>query len=34
LLAQRADGERAEVWEGEQLVFTLPRPMTSRPFAS
>jgi hypothetical protein len=34
LLAQRADGERAEVWEGERLVFTLPRLTPSRPFAS
>jgi hypothetical protein len=34
LLTQHADGERAEVWEGERLVFTLPRPTTSRPFAS
>jgi len=25
LLAQRADGVRAEVWEGEQLIFTVPR---------
>ncbi|WP_411288661.1 hypothetical protein [Phenylobacterium sp.] len=23
LLAQRPDGERAELWEGEELVFTL-----------
>jgi hypothetical protein len=34
LLAQRADGVRAEVWEGERLVFTVPRATTSRPFAS
>ena len=34
LLAQRADGVRAEVWEGERLVFTVPRGETSRPFAS
>lgn len=35
LLAQRADGIRAEVWEGETLVFTLPREATpTRPFAS
>jgi len=26
LLAQRADGVRAEVWDGDTLVFTLPRP--------
>jgi hypothetical protein len=25
LLAQRADGVRAEIWEGERLLFTLPR---------
>ncbi|HZZ30840.1 MAG TPA: hypothetical protein VFE10_02515 [Phenylobacterium sp.] len=25
LLAQRADGVRAEIWEDERLVFTLPR---------
>jgi len=25
LLAQRADGVLAEVWEGEQLIFTVPR---------
>jgi len=25
LLAERPDGERAELWDGEQLVFTLPR---------
>jgi hypothetical protein len=25
LLADRADGLRAEVWDGERLVFTLPR---------
>jgi hypothetical protein len=32
LLAQRADGVRAEVWEGERLVFTLPRvAATGRP---
>ena len=34
LLAQRADGVRAEVWDGEQLVFTLPRETLGRPFAS
>ena len=34
LLAQRADGVRAEVWEGERLVFTVPRPAPNRPFAS
>ena len=26
LLRQRADGVRAEVWEGERLLFSLPRP--------
>ena len=25
LLAERADGVRAEVWDGDRLVFTLPR---------
>ena len=25
LLAQRADGVRAEVWDGDRLVFTVPR---------
>jgi hypothetical protein len=25
LLAQRADAVRAEIWEGERLLFTLPR---------
>lgn len=25
LLRERPDGERAELWEDEQLVFTLPR---------
>jgi hypothetical protein len=35
LLAQRADGVRAEVWEGERLVFTVPRrEPTRQPFAS
>jgi hypothetical protein len=34
LLAQRVDGERAEVWDGERLVFTVPRAMPTRPFAS
>lgn len=27
LLAQRADGVRAEVWDGDTLVFTLPGAM-------
>ena len=30
LLAERTDGVRAEVWEGERLVFTLPRSMASQ----
>jgi hypothetical protein len=34
LLAQRVDGERAEVWEDERLVFTVPRAKPRRPFAS
>lgn len=25
LLAERPDGQRAELWDGERLVFTLPR---------
>jgi hypothetical protein len=25
LLADRADGVRAEVWDGERLIFSLPR---------
>lgn len=25
MLAERPDGARAELWEGEELVFTLPR---------
>lgn len=31
LLAQRADAVRAEVWEDERLVFTLPRDMVAQP---
>jgi hypothetical protein len=34
LLAERADAVRAEVWEGERLVFTLPRAMASPQAAS
>jgi hypothetical protein len=38
LLAQRADGVRAEIWEGERLVFSLPRtppqPAASQPTAT
>jgi len=30
LLEQRADGIRAEVWEGEQLIFTVPRDPASK----
>lgn len=33
LLAQRADGVRAEVWDGERLIFTLPRGATPQPSA-
>lgn len=29
LLAQRADAVRAEVWEDERLVFTLPRALVA-----
>ncbi|HEY8571963.1 hypothetical protein [Phenylobacterium sp.] len=29
LLADRLDGERAEVWEGETLVQTLARPVAA-----
>ena len=40
LMAQRADAVRAEVWDGERLVFALPRLATTaegrsgRPFVS
>jgi hypothetical protein len=37
LLAERADSVRAEVWDGERLVFTLPRiaaPSGQRPGAT
>jgi hypothetical protein len=36
LLAQRADGVRAELWEGERLIFSLPReePAQERSTAS
>lgn len=30
LLAQRADAVRAEVWEDERLIFTLPRDMVGQ----
>jgi hypothetical protein len=33
-MAQRADAVRAEVWEDERLIFTLPRVAPGRPFAS
>ena len=31
LLADRADGVRAEVWDGERLVFSLPRSAAAPP---
>jgi hypothetical protein len=35
LLAQRADGVRAEIWDDERLVFTLPPgPEDSGPAAA
>ncbi|HEX3366412.1 hypothetical protein [Phenylobacterium sp.] len=34
LLAQRADAVRAEVWEDERLVFTLPRDVIAPPPAN
>jgi hypothetical protein len=34
LMEQRADAVRAEVWDGERLVFTLPRAAGGRTFAS
>lgn len=40
LLADRADAIRAEIWQDERLIFTLPRAAVSaedkpgRPFAS
>ena len=35
LMAQRADALRAEVWEDERLVFSLPStPYANRPFAN
>jgi hypothetical protein len=33
LLAERTDAVRAEVWEDEQLIFTLPRAAEVRPTA-
>jgi hypothetical protein len=32
LLAQRADAVRAEIWEDERLIFSLPREPAGRPF--
>ena len=34
LMAQRADAVRAEIWEDERLVFTLPRELAGRAFSS
>ena len=34
LMAQRADAVRAEIWEDERLIFSLPREATGRPFSS
>ena len=34
LLAQRADAIRAEIWEDERLVFTLPRASGAQPPAT
>jgi hypothetical protein len=31
LLAQRDDGVRAEIWEGERLLFSLPRAAPQQP---
>jgi hypothetical protein len=31
LLAERADGVRAEIWDGERLIFSLPRGAGARP---
>ena len=33
LLAERIDAVRAEVWDGEQLIFTLPREAAAQPTA-
>lgn len=33
LMEQRADAVRAEVWEDERLIFTLPREATARVFS-
>lgn len=34
LLAQREDAIRAEIWEGERLLFTLPRATPIHPSAN
>ncbi|HLZ76045.1 hypothetical protein [Phenylobacterium sp.] len=34
LMAQRADAVRAEIWEDERLVFTLPREPAGRALLS
>jgi hypothetical protein len=34
LMAQRADAVRAEIWEDERLIFTLPRELAGRAFSS
>jgi len=34
LLAQRTDAVRAEVWEDERLIFTLPHATTVSPSAA
>ena len=34
LLAERSDAIRAEVWEEDRLIFTLPRDVAIRPIAS
>jgi hypothetical protein len=34
LMAQRADAVRAEIWEDERLIFSLPREPAGRPFTA
>lgn len=34
LMAQRSDAVRAEIWEDERLIFSLPRESAGRPFSS
>ncbi len=34
LMAQRADAVRAEIWEDERLIMSLPRDPAGRRFAS